>query len=210
MKIGLIGYGALGKQIEYLISTIYRNYEIIYFDDSAYKDNLSGSNLFNSYIDEKFSSLQFIVALGYKHLAIKNKIYKQLKNKNRQLLKCIHPSCLIAENAQIAEGVVLFPGCNVCTNTVIETGVVLYNGVIVAHDCIIRENAFLAPGVIVSGNVKIGKQTFIGAGSSVANNISIGNNTIIGIGSVVTKSVADNSSIIGNPMKISKNIIKLK
>ncbi len=43
---------------------------------------------------------------------------------------------------------------------------------------------------------------YIGAGTVVFGNINIGNNVIIGSNSLINKSIPDNCTIVGNPMRI--------
>ena len=50
------------------------------------------------------------------------------------------------------------------------------------------------------------KLSFVGMGSVISNYIKIGNHVKIGIGSVVTRNISDNTSCIGNPVKIVKNL----
>lgn len=51
----------------------------------------------------------------------------------------------------------------------------------------------------------IGENCYIGARAIIIGNVIIGNNVTVGAGTVVTKSISDNSTVVGNPMKIIKN-----
>ncbi len=51
----------------------------------------------------------------------------------------------------------------------------------------------------------IGDDVYIGTGSVLSlGDITIGNNVIVGANSVVNKSIPDNCTVVGNPMRIIK------
>lgn len=205
MIIGLIGYGALGIQVEnMLLESGIRKDQFIYFDDSnAKKFNF---HPFNNYLDDQFKEINFIVGLGYKHLDLKKKIISSLAEKNRKLYSFIHKSSYINPTAKIGKGVVIYPGCNIDYMVDIANGVVLNNSVTVSHESKIGSCSFIAPGVIINGNVSIGESSFIGSRSVISNKVSVGNHVIVGIASCVTNSIQDNIHCIGNPLQTVKEI----
>ena len=48
----------------------------------------------------------------------------------------------------------------------------------------------------------IGNDVYVGTGSVIFGEITIGNNVIIGSNTLVNKSIPDNTTVVGNPMKI--------
>jgi len=206
MKIAFIGYGDLGRQVHALIQQAGAPVEAIFFDDNLYQQKQLNAFPFESYANDEYKNYSFIVSLGYKRLAAKKKILQRLADSGRNLCSVIHPSCFVNPSATIDHGVIAYPMCNIDMETRIGKGVVLNNSVIVSHNSIIGNCCYLSPGVVVSGNVAIGENTFIGAGAILSNSIKIGNNVIIGVGTVVTQDVADNSTVIGNPMKFVNSL----
>ncbi len=83
-------------------------------------------------------------------------------------------------------------------------------GVVIHSNAIIGNNCMVAQGVTIGRNFGdkkvpiIGNDVYIGAGSKVFGEIVIGNNVIIGANSVVNKSIPDNCTVVGNPMRIVK------
>jgi sugar O-acyltransferase (sialic acid O-acetyltransferase NeuD family) len=201
MKIAFIGYGELGRQIHTLIQQTGSATEAIFFDDGLYQQKQVNAFPFETYPDELYKDYSFIVSLGYKQLPAKQKIIKRLDDLGRSIYSFIHPSCFVNTSAMIENGVVAYPMCNIDKEVKIGKGVLLNNSVTISHNTAIGNCCYVSPGVVLSGNVTIGENTFIGAGAIVANNITIGINVTIGIGTVVTEDVADNSAVIGNPMK---------
>ncbi len=205
MNIGLIGYGALGVQIENILFEIgIKKDQIIYFDDFIPKRNNVFS--FNSYLKKQFEDVCFIVCLGYKHLALKKEILGKLLDNGRNLYQLIHKTSYVNATSSIGKGVVIYPNCNIDYKVIINDGALINNSVTISHESKIGSSTYIAPGVIVNGNVNIGECSFIGSGTIISNNINIGKNAVVGISSCITNSLPDNIKCIGNPLRIIKEI----
>ena len=83
-------------------------------------------------------------------------------------------------------------------------------GVVIHSDTVMGDNCLVAQGVTIGRNLgdkkvpRFGDDCYVGAGSKVFGEITIGNNVIIGANSVVNKSIPDNCTVVGNPMRIIK------
>ncbi|MBZ0202938.1 MAG: hypothetical protein IT281_07150 [Ignavibacteria bacterium] len=210
-KIGLIGYGEFGVQIEKLILQQFRKKpDIHYFDDILYGRKTKNSHRFGDYMLGVYSGLDFYVCLGYKHAAKKKKIINELLAGGRRLPAYIHRTAYINPTAKVEAGAVIYPMSNVDKNSVIGKGALLNNSVVVSHDNNIGACSYLSPGTVTSGFVTIGEGSFIGSGAVISNGIKTGNNCIVGIGAVVTKNIPAGRSAIGNPLKILKNKLKIE
>ena len=70
------------------------------------------------------------------------------------------------------------------------------------------DNVLIAQNVTIGRNFGdkkvpvIGNDVYIGTGSVIFGEITIGNNVIIGSNTLVNKSIPDNTTVVGNPMKI--------
>jgi sugar O-acyltransferase (sialic acid O-acetyltransferase NeuD family) len=201
MKIAFIGYGELGRQIHAFIQQSGSITEVIFFDDVLYAQKPDNAFPFASYSDEDYKDCLFIVALGYKHLPVKQKIMARLSETKRKIFSFVHPACFLNSSAIIKEGAFLYPMCNIDKDAQVGAGTLLNNSVVVSHNSVIGDCCYVSPGVVISGNVNIGACTFIGSGTVVTNDVKIGNHVVIGVGTVVTKDIPDNSVVIGNPMK---------
>lgn len=211
MKLALVGYGALGRYMEDMISEAFPvdASQTVYFDDGMHKDGNPKARVFSTYASDEFAEHHFFISLGYKHLRLKQKIIHRLVELGRTVPSYVHHSSYVHPTVKIGHGSMVYPGCSVDRNTVIGNGVWLANADVVAHDCQIGDCCWFGASVTLSGEVEVGECTFIGSGSVTANEISIGSDSIIGMGTSVTKSVANNVSVIGNPMKILERPIKL-
>lgn len=201
-----IGFGELSNQIISLFNLDEK--KLFIFDDNAKKDGFLNSYHFDEYKNHS-SKFEWYLGIGYLHLKIKTQIIAFLAKNNAIVPSQIHSSCYVSKSALIGIGVIAYPLCNIDKQVIIGDGVLLNNSVIISHNSTIGAGSYLSPGVIVSGNVNIGNSTFIGTGTTIVNNIKIGNNVIIGAGTLVSKNIPDNCSVIGNPMRILKNPLKL-
>lgn len=83
-------------------------------------------------------------------------------------------------------------------------------GTVIHSNTIMGDNCLVAQGVTIGrnfGDKKVplfGNDVYVGAGSKIFGEITIGNNVIIGANSVINKSVPDNCTVVGNPMRIIK------
>ena len=209
-QIGIIGYGALGRQILALLGGAQRGTDVVFFDDPYHTGQGEGGFPFESFMDSRFADHDFYIGLGYQHLQRKIEILRQLKQAGRRTPPMVHPSCYVAPGGRIGDGTVVFPRCTLDESVVLGEGVLLNNAVVISHDSLVGDSAYLAPGVVLSGNVRIGEATFLGTGVLVANQRRIGARARIGIGTVITRNVPDETSFIGNPQRPVTHPLKLE
>jgi len=113
----------------------------------------------------------------------------------------IHPSAIIAETADIADGCFIGPGAIINPRARLERGVIINSGAIVEHDCVVGSFSHVAPRAILAGDVTVGINTLVGAGAVVIPGIHIGAGATIGAGAVVVSPVVDGITVTGVPAK---------
>jgi sugar O-acyltransferase (sialic acid O-acetyltransferase NeuD family) len=206
MKIGIIGFGSVGRQLYgFLLETGYLREDIAVFDDNYPPD---GSNFFkfNDYQNPDHKKLCFIPALGYLSKNVRYKILNFLVAEKFEIFSFIHPRAFVSKNAVVGRGVIIYPLCNIDQGTTIHDGSIILNSSIVAHDSVVGSCTYISPGVCINGLVEIGELCFIGSGSVIVNNIHVGANSTIGAGTCLTKSIPENSFAIGNPFSLKGHI----
>ena len=201
-KIAVIGFGEMGRQVLELARAIFVVEEVAVFDDEISRHGRPNAYAFEEYRSDEFAGYDFLLGLGYKHLALKHSIVRELDQLGRALPVLKHPSSFVHPSACLGKAVYLYPLCNVDKGVFIGEGTLLNNSVTVSHDNHIKNCCYLSPGVTTSGFVEIGHETFLGTGTAVANNLKIGSNVTVGIGSVVTRSLPDGCSAFGNPARL--------
>jgi sugar O-acyltransferase (sialic acid O-acetyltransferase NeuD family) len=150
---------------------------------------LGGDDAIESYSSSDVVLVNGVGALPYQ------KTRWQLAMRMRKLgfkfLTIIHPSAIVANDVELAEGAQIMAGVVIQPGTTIGRDSIINTGVLVDHDCEISRNCHLAPGVVMSGGVSVGSGTQIGCGTTIIQNISIGEGSLIAAGSVIYRDVRD-------------------
>jgi sugar O-acyltransferase (sialic acid O-acetyltransferase NeuD family) len=182
---------------------------IFFFDDACYAAHEENTFPFEAFQDERFSGAEFYVALGYRHLRRKADIINQLLARQRELPSIVHPTCHVGADTRIGAGCIFYPMCNVDIEVTFGNGVLLNNSSIISHQCEIGNAVYFSPGVVLCGRAQIGSESFLGAGALVSDNVSIGSGVRVAIGTVVTKDIPDNASVIGSPIRLLTQPLRL-
>jgi sugar O-acyltransferase (sialic acid O-acetyltransferase NeuD family) len=193
METVILGAGDFGKQLLQHFTEQSINIKIVGWFDDSYK---AGSLIEKlpclggiSSKDTFSNSYNYILALGYKSMAIKEQIFNVLVASNCDVINFVHNSVVISKSAKIGQGVNIYAGSIVDLNVTLADGVVLNNNVVVSHDSNVGCFSFLGPGVIACGNVNIGKRCFIGAGTVIKDGVDICDDVIIGSGTNIYKNI---------------------
>jgi UDP-2-acetamido-3-amino-2,3-dideoxy-glucuronate N-acetyltransferase len=120
--------------------------------------------------------------------------------------------------AHVMQGAIIGKDCNIGEGVFVEAGAVvgnrvtLKNHVLVWDGVTIRDDVFVGPGAVFTNDkyprskspwtelcTTVHRGASIGAGAVILPGITIGHGAMIGAGAVVTKSVAPNTTVIGNP-----------
>lgn len=201
-KVGILGGGELGRQVERLLAAHAGPVEVRWFDDVRAAAGEAGVAALRDFAKDEHARLRFHVAIGYRHLALREELLAELTRLSRATPRFVHPTAWVAPSAQVAPGAIVFPACCLDEGADVGRGAVLHNRVTLSHDTRIGACAYLAPGVTTSGRVTIGARAFVGAGVVCADGVSIGDDAIVGVGTVVTSDVPLGRSAIGNPMRV--------
>jgi sugar O-acyltransferase (sialic acid O-acetyltransferase NeuD family) len=207
IKIGLIGFGSIGKQLyNTLLENNYSDSQIYIFADDFDLSEEKRRYRFNDFKLDKFRDIQFIPTLGYLSKNLKFEILNYLIENNYTIFSFVHPTAYVSKNAKIGKGVIIYPLCNIDQGVVIDNGSIVLNSSIIAHDTYVGKCTYIALGVSLSGFINIGDLCFIGTAATLANNITVGKNSTIAMGTCLTKSIDEGSFVIGNPFQHKKNI----
>ncbi|RIV74398.1 acetyltransferase [Flagellimonas aequoris] len=118
--------------------------------------------------------------------------------------KAIHPSAIIAENAEVGVGTVVFAGAIIQPNTKVGEHVIINTAASIDHDNIIGDYAHISPKAALCGHVEVGEGSHVGVGAVVIPKIKIGKWCTIGAGTVVIRDIPDYATVVGNPGRIIK------
>jgi UDP-perosamine 4-acetyltransferase len=130
---------------------------------------------------------------------VRKKMYERFEGQGYSFITAIHPSAIIADDAQLEEGAQVMAGGVVQTGARVGRDTLVNSSAIIEHDTVIGEHCHIAPGVTVCGEVRIGNVTHIGAGATVLQGRRIGDGCLVGAGAVILHDVPDGCAAWGIP-----------
>lgn len=202
----VIGAGGHAKiLIAILQSTGRKILGIVEADESKHEQSLLGVSVIgNDEIIFKYKpkDIELINAVGsIGKITTKHKVYERFKMEGYHFASLIHPSAVILDGVELAEGVHVLPSVVIQPGSKIESNTLINTGSIIGHDCIIGSSVHIAPRSTLSGDVKIGDRTHIGTGATILQGIQIGSDCTVGAGSLIVRDVSNGTKTIAAPAK---------
>jgi len=211
-RLAIIGAGDLGFSVLRLTNEIPHLRTVGFFDDNCEsKKSIHGVSVLGTLesIEELWEQKAFdslIIAIGYNHIKFRKELFTQLKALKIPFANVIHPSSIIATDAVVGEGTILFPGCVLDVGTYVGNNCVLNCGTTLAHDSRIDDHSMCGPRVSLAGFTHIHHSCFLGIGTTVIDNIKIEPYVRTGGGTVVIDNLAENYLYVGVPARPLKLI----
>lgn len=209
MKLFL--YGASGAALE-VYDMVIRNgslknryTEVIFIDDFQDEVEFYGTRRI------KFSScgrimqgeeVEFAVTVG--EPSARKLLREKIEDAGYRLATLIDETAVISPMAQIGEGCVINHGTIISSNVKLSRNAFVMFGGIIGHEAEIGEDVTICPRTTIGAHCHIGEQTFVGIGSSIMQGVDVGNRAIIGMGSMVFRIVEDDTTVLGNPARVTK------
>lgn len=145
---------------------------------------------------------EFICAIGSSTL--REKVVKRLRERGAVFTNIIHPSAIVADTAQLGEGIVIYPFAVVSDHAVIGDGTIINSHTSIAHDTHVGKYCTLSAHCDVTGMCTLGERVFMGTTSNIIPGTVIGDDAFICAGSTVMTRLRDNVKVMGNPARIVK------
>ncbi len=133
---------------------------------------------------------------------------KRLEKLNSSFYTPVHPQAIMTRRISIGEGSIITAGCILTNNIEIGKHVHVNLDCTIGHDVTIRDFVTISPGCHLSGNVSLGEGAFIGTGANILEKLDIGEWSRIGAGSTIIKDAERNTTVVGVPGKVIKNMEK--
>lgn len=116
----------------------------------------------------------------------------------------LHPSAIIAEDAEIGPGV--FAAATVTVNPGVHIGAnaILNTGCTIDHDCAIGAHAHIGPGANLCGSVTVGEGALLGVGACAVPRASVGAWAVVGAGAAVTGTIPERAVAVGVPARVTR------
>jgi len=140
-----------------------------------------------------------VMAIGVPGL--KRKLHERLSAAGFRFVTLVHPSAVVAAEAELGEGVIICPLVNVSPNVTLGRMCYLNFCIGIGHDAQLGDYVQVNPGVQIGGFAQIGAGTLVGSGATVREGVKIAEDATIGSGSVVFARVSAGATVMGNPAK---------
>jgi sugar O-acyltransferase (sialic acid O-acetyltransferase NeuD family) len=206
-RVAVLGAGAAAKYISHIYSfddTI----EIAGFttpDASQWGGEIHGKPILGSddaLVDLYSEGVRHAV-IGIGTPQIRSKLREMVLASNMELIRAIHPSVQITQDARLGDGVVIEAGA-VIDRPAIADNVWIGLSVTIAHDNHVGIDSLLGGASIICMESVIGERVLVGMGAIVCGGRKIGDDAIIGSGANVVHDVPPRAVVVGNPGKVIK------
>ena len=206
-KLYIIGAGGFGFETALvcdamLTSTLapFNSYAFL-DDDPEYLNKRGQQKLFagkwsNHEVDP---NALYICAIGDPNS--RKSIVQTLRGKRAHFTNIIHPTAIIANSAQIGEGVVICAFAFVSSFTKIGNHAHINVSSSIGHDSVLGDFCSLSAHVDITGNVTVGERVFFGTGAAVLPGFKIEADCRIGANVHVMRNLKSESIMYVEPAK---------
>ena len=206
----IVGAGGFGREVYQWAQKLLRsnNYRFKGFidDDPNLNDATAGDPPVLGAIcsgDDQYKiqeSDRFVYAIG--NIDNKREIVTGLQNRGAKFLTLIHPTAVIADTAEIGEGVVICPFALVSDRAKLSDFTMLNFYASCAHDTRVGRYCILSPYSTLNGCVELEEEVFLATHATVIAGRKIRARTKISANSVAMTDVPTRSIVIGVPGKV--------
>jgi len=148
------------------------------------------------------SCKDFLITVGQiKSSALREKLYRMVKNAEGNLPVIISPLAYVSSFAKIAEGTIIMHHALVNANATIGKGCIINSKSLIEHEVFIGDFCHISTASVINGQANIGSCCFVGSNATISNNINIVPNTIIAAGSQVLRNIEVKGCYIGQPLR---------
>jgi len=204
-KVLIVGAGGYAKEILWVLDDLNRcrlEFECVGFvdpQDPGKKGKvLSGRPILGGWADiSPTPELHFACGIGAPDA--REKECSAAQQLGLKPISLIHPSAVIATDAEIGEGSVLAPTSVVAPTSRLGRHCALNVGAIVGHDAVLGDYCVLSPGAIVLGNARLEEKVFLGANSTVYLGRRMGKGALLAANSFLMTNLGSGKSALGTP-----------
>jgi sugar O-acyltransferase (sialic acid O-acetyltransferase NeuD family) len=212
-KLLILGAGGLGSEYAWVAEAMneesrrnskQRLWEILGYadDDLEKKGKILRGHEVDATVEEVFTShrageVAFAVAIGSNR--VRERIARRAEENGWIPATLVHPSVIIASDAEIGPGSYLAPGSVVCPGARVGRHVIVNTHVSIGHDSVLEDFVQLCPGTRVSGGCRIEICGFLGSNASLAPGVVVGKDAVVGANSFVVRKVSDGTTVLGCP-----------
>ena len=204
MILALYGAGAMGREFKYIADESGAWSEIVFIDDHTSATQLLGCPVCGFHAFRKRynpEDVRFAITIG--EPKFRREAFTRLTEAGYRGALVVHPSAVISPDAEVGEGAVIAHGAFIGSQARIGKNFYGAKGASIGHDAVIGDHVRVGVGAFVGGHTVIGENAFIGSGAMLKDRICIGEYSVVGIGSAVFSDVEANTTVMGNPARIT-------
>lgn len=190
-KLIIYGNGRIAKIIYQFVK---KQYDIVAFTvDRHYiqEDVIDGLPLMAfEDLETKLSCKKhkMLVAVGYVQMnVVREKKYKEGKDKGYDFINYIHPSVEIHDNIIVGENNIVLDHVTIQPYVKLGNSNFIWSNAVIAHGSIVGDTNWITSGVVVSGDSTIKSNCFLGVNATIGHNITIDDENFIGANTLITK-----------------------
>ncbi|MFC1511848.1 acetyltransferase [Candidatus Latescibacterota bacterium] len=146
------------------------------------------------------------VAIGYKHLPYRKKVYEFISGQGIPVVTFVHPSSFVDTSATINPGAIILTCCTVEMRATVGENVLLSSRSFVSHHVRVGAHTYCGPAIHLAGNSVIGECCFLGINTTVSDHVTVSDNVVCAAGSVIMKDVPPRVMVAGVPAQIKKQL----
>ena len=204
MILAFYGAGALGREFKYVADETGQWSEMVFIDDHVSESQLLGCPIVGfQKFRKRFSKEDTLFVITIGEPKFRKEAFDRMIEAGYHGARLIHPTASISPDAEVGEGAVVGPG--VFIGSLVKVGKNFYGakGAAIGHDSLIKDHTRIGVNAFIGGHTVIGENAFIGSGAMLKDRIHIGDFSVVALGSVVLENVEDNTTVMGNPARIT-------
>ena len=194
----------MGREFKYIADETGEWSEIVFIDDHTSATQLLGCPVCGFHTFRKQYTPQearFAITIG--EPKFRREAFDRMTEAGYQGARLVHPSAFISPDAEVGEGAVIAHGAFIGSQARIGKNFYAAKGASIGHDAVIGDHTRVGVGAFIGGHTVIGENAFIGSGAMLKDRIRIGEYSVVGIGSAVFSDVEANTTVMGNPARIT-------
>lgn len=207
MKMFIYCAGGFGKEVYDVASRFNRQAErwdeLLFIDDYQEAGAACyGTKVYPfSAVLERFDPAEIQIVIANGEPAHRQTLYERVTSSAIPLGQVVDLTSVVADTAQLAEGVIVTPLCSISSLARLDDNVSVNTMTIIGHDVHVGRHSVVSSMVNLGGGCVIGENSYIGMGAQIKEGVTIGKDVIIGMGSIVFNDIPDGVIALGNPAR---------
>ncbi len=209
MILALYGAGAMGREFKYIADEMGTWSQIVFIDDHAAAETLLGCPICGFHTFRKRYSpeeARFAITIG--EPKFRKEAFERMTEAGYRGARVVHPSAAISPDAEVGEGAVIAHGAFIGSKARVGRNFYAAKGASIGHDVVFGDHTRVGVAAFIGGHSVIGENAFIGSGAMLKDRIRIGDFSVVAIGSAVFSDVESNTTVMGNPARITNEGIQ--